>query len=659
MAFPILATPEKRELQRKSYARIPQVLDIPNLIQVQLDSFEWFKGEGLRELFQEVSPIQDTPGKRFELRFLEHYFEAPKHSEWECRQRENTYAAPLYARAQLVVRETGERKEQKVFLGDVPMMTDQGTFVINGAERVVVSQLVRSPGIYFTLEEDPATGRSLCYAKLIPYRGAWLEFETSPRDILWVKVDRKRKTPVTTLLRAVGLGSNEELVELFREVDTNPEHPYLRTTLARETQGPGRTTQGSHYRQEGLQRMWELLRRSAPYDREAAESLADALMEFYRRLRPGEPPSLENAQALLMNLFFTPRRYDLGRVGRYKMNRSLELDIPMEMRVLTSEDIVAVVRTMIQVNNGRRSSDDIDHLGNRRVRAVGELIQNQLRVGLLRMERVVRERMTIIDAEQATPSALVNIRPIVAAVREFFGGSQLSQFMDQTNPLAELTHKRRLSALGPGGLSRERAGFDVRDVHHSHYGRICPIETPEGPNIGLLGSMATYARINQFGFIETPYRKVIHELPNDSPDLMGRTLLQDVKDRRGRALLKAGGVVTSQTARRIRESPAQSIRVKASVSPEVRYLSADEEEHFSIAQANSLLDARNQFRDERVEIRHGERFDTVPPEQVDYMDVSPMQIFSVSTALIPFLEHDDANRALMGSNMQRQAVPLL
>ena len=614
---------------QKSYARIPQVLEVPNLIQMQTLSFEWFKEEALRELLQEISPIQDFTGGRFELHFLEHDFQPPKYTEQECRRREITYSVPLNVTARLVVKETGEVKEQKLFLGDIPQMTTNGTFIINGAERVVVSQLVRSPGVYFTIEEDTATGRLLCSAKFIPYRGAWLEFETSVRDVITVKVDRKRKIPVTTLLRAIGLATDEELLAAVADVDTHPDHLYLKTTIERDVQ---------------------------VQDRDAA------LLEFYRHLRPGEPPSLDNAQALLQNLFFNYRRYDLGRVGRYKLNRRLDLDLPLDARTLTQQDIVAVVRMMIQVNNGQQQADDIDHLGNRRVRAVGELIQNQLRVGLLRMERVVRERMTISDPEQATPSALVNVRPIVAAVREFFGGSQLSQFMDQTNPLAELTHKRRLSALGPGGLSRERAGFDVRDVHHSHYGRICPIETPEGPNIGLLGSLATFARTNSFGFIETPYRRVVHEIPNDYPDLEGRTFREAVADDSGKVIAKAGSVITSRVAPKVRALPHRMVQVKAFVSPgqeEIRYLSADEEERYIIAQANSRLDEKNQLVGDRVEIRQGERFAMEFPEQVDYMDVSPMQIVSVSTALIPFLEHDDANRALMGSNMQRQAVPLL
>ncbi|MBI5955485.1 MAG: DNA-directed RNA polymerase subunit beta, partial [Chloroflexi bacterium] len=495
--------------QRLSYARISDVLQMPNLIQVQKDSFEWFKEEGLRELLDEISPIQSF-SKDLELYFLDYSFGEPKYSEAECRQRDMTFSVPLKVWVRLVNKKSGEIKEQEIFMGDFPKMTDNGTFVINGAERVVVSQLVRSPGVYFTTEEDPSSGRHLCYGKLIPNRGAWLEFETSNKDVLSVKVDRKRKIPVTTLLRAIGYGSDEELLALVRDVDTNPDHPYLLRTIDKESID-ARTQNG-------------------------------AVIEFYKRLRPGDPPTLDNAREFLENLFFRPRRYALGRVGRYKLNKRLGLSVPMSIRTLTREDLVKIVEFIIRVNNGVEASDDIDHLGNRRVRAVGELIQNQFRVGLLRMERLVKERMSIQDPEQVTPGLLINIRPVVAAMREFFGGSQLSQFMDQTNPLAELTHKRRLSALGPGGLSRERAGFDVRDVHNSHYGRICPIETPEGPNIGLIGSLATYACINEYGFIETPYRKVTSTVDNTYEAVLGKTLGEDVVDLRSGEVMAEKGV---------------------------------------------------------------------------------------------------------------------
>ena len=614
----------------KSFHSIRNVVDVPDLVQVQINSFNWLKTDGLTELFEEISPIEDFSGGRFGLHFKEHEIRASKHTERECRQREITYSAPLYVTVQLVIKATGEVKEQTLFFGDLPVMTPNGTFVINGAERVVVSQLVRSPGAYFTTDVDPGTGRPLCMAKLIPYRGAWVELETSNKNLLSVKVDRKRKAPITTLLRSLGFEKDEQIAALFRDVDTDETHRYIQSTLARDA---------------------------------AVKTQEEALLEFYRRLRPGEPPSIENAKALLENLFFNPRKYDLGRVGRYKLNRRLGLDQSNKTRTLSKEDIVALIPRMITINNGQAKEDDIDHLGNRRVRAVGELIQNQLRVGLLRMERVVKERMTTqMDPTATTPAALINIRPVVAAVREFFGGSQLSQFMDQTNPLAELTHKRRLSALGPGGLSRERAGFDVRDVHHSHYGRICPIETPEGPNIGLLGSLATYARINEYGFIETPYRKVRKEISSDDPDIVGRIPLEDIVEKK-KVIAPAGKPLPKRLAEEVNALSKRKVKVQPYVSSdpgEIEYLSADEEEQFVIGQATTPMDARGQVTSELVEVRtEGENFSEEPPERVEYLDVSPMQIVSVSTALIPFLEHDDANRALMGSNMQRQAVPLL
>ncbi|MBM3944960.1 MAG: DNA-directed RNA polymerase subunit beta, partial [SAR202 cluster bacterium] len=610
---------------RRSFAQIPGSLQVPNLIQVQVDSFDWFKADGLRDLLEEISPIEDFSGGRFELSFLGHHFGEPKFGEVECREREITYSAPLYVTVQLKVKAggpgQGEVKEQTLFVGDIPMMTTTGTFIINGAERVVVSQLVRSPGVYFTVDLDPNTGRRLASAKLIPYRGAWMEFDTSNRDVVSVKVDRKRKAPVSMLLRSLGY-TDDEIRGLFKKVDTDAEHKFIETTISKDMD-------------------------------EATQD--EALLEFYRRLRPGEPPNVENAKNLIENLFFNPRRYDLGRVGRYKLNRRLGLKNPSEGRILTKDDIIGLLSTMLEINNGKKEPDDIDHLGNRRVRAVGELIQNQVRVGLLRMERVIKERMTTqMDPATTTPAALINIRPVVAAIREFFGGSQLSQFMDQTNPLAELTHKRRLSALGPGGLSRERAGFDVRDVHHSHYGRICPIETPEGPNIGLLGSLATYARTNQYGFIETPYRKVFREISNADPGLEGRTV--------GKTLLKAGGVASKKLIKRIAALKKQDIKVRPYVKlgpDDILYLSADAEETIHIAQANSPIDELGQFMQDRVETRIGELYGVEHVENIAYMDVSPMQLVSVSTSLIPFLEHDDANRALMGSNMQRQAVPLL
>ncbi|MEX1159195.1 MAG: DNA-directed RNA polymerase subunit beta, partial [Thermomicrobiales bacterium] len=630
-------------VNRRSFSSIPTVLEMPNLVQIQINSFEWFKTEGLAELLQEISPITDY-NQKMELHFLDHAFDEPRASEEACRERDMTYAAPLRIRVRLIIKETGEIKESDIFLGDFPMMTAHGTFVINGAERVVVSQLVRSPGVYFEREPDPTSGRDLVKAKLIPNRGAWLEFETAKTNVLYVKVDRKRKMPVSILLRAIGFEDDEELHRMFADADTHPDNHYLQSTL----------------------------------DREPTKTREEALVELYKRLRPGDPPTRENASSLLKNLFFDSRRYDLARVGRYKLNKRLELDPNNDTRVLTPDDLVAIIKMMIKLNNHVGDPDDIDHLGNRRIRAVGELIQMHVRTGMQRLERGVKERMTIQDIEQVTPNGLISTtRPVMAAVREFFGGSQLSQFMDQTNPLAELTHKRRLSALGPGGLSRDRAGFEVRDVHHSHYGRICPIETPEGPNIGLIGSLATYGRINQYGFIETPYRRVYSAIRLVTPDgddimirnddgsetpesdvLIGRELTHEVAA--GRKKFPAGTIVDEAAVKAMKKAKVALARVKPFASDRIEYLSADREEHFTVAQANALLEPDGTFIEERVETRRGKgEFPILPPSQVDYMDVSPKQVFSPAAALIPFLEHDDANRALMGANMQRQAVPLL
>ncbi len=644
----------------RSYSRIPQVLDVPNLIQSQIQSYDWFKNDGLAEVYQEISPIADYTGKKYDLHFQGHYFREPKYSPQDSKEREITFAQPLYVKTRLVMKETGEIKEQEIFMGDIPMMTHNGTFIINGAERVVVSQLVRSPGIYFVYERNPASNRNLCFAKLIPSRGAWLEFETSSKDVLSVKVDRKRKVSASTFLRALGVADDEVMLSMFTDIDTDENHKYMQSTLERD---PVIETKEISFKEDDLKSLWEWLHPDDEYNGEAARRIAAAQVEFYRRLRPGEPPSLENSRTLIRNLFFSARRYDLGRVGRYKLNRRLGMPENAELMTLTLEDVVQVIRTMIRINQGDGHPDDIDHLGNRRVRAVGELVQNQVRVGLLRMERMVKEKMTLVDPETAAPQGLVNIRPVVAAVREFFGGSQLSQFMDQTNPLAELTHKRRLSALGPGGLSRERAGFDVRDVHFSHYGRICPIETPEGPNIGLLSTLASYARVNPYGFIESPYRRVLHELPKDSPDLKGRTVTEAVMDPDGGTIVGRGRAIGANKIKAIgRLADGAMVKVQpfvASGAHDVIYLSADQEEDFRIAQANAKLDDLNQFMEEKVEIRVGDHYTQEPPNLIEFMDVSPMQIMSVSAALIPFLEHDDANRALMGSNMQRQAVPLL
>jgi len=636
--------------ERVSFARIPDIRSMPGLIQIQLDSFEWFKKEGLHELFQEISPIEDFTGKNLSLEFIvpPEPFGKPKYSEDECRDRDTTYSAPLTVKARLINKETGEIIEKDIFMGDFALMTKEGTFIINGAERVVVSQLVRSPGVYFTADEDATTGRKLYAAKLIPGRGAWLEFETSNKNLLTVKIDRKRKLPVTTLLRAIAslakdqfhvedldLSTDQGLLDAFREVDNDTNIRYLQATL----------------------------------DRDPVKREDEALLELYKKLRPGDPATVDNARSLVKNLFFNGRRYDLGNVGRYKLNRKLDLSIPQSQRILTQDDLVNIIRRLIQLNNGHGKKDDIDHLGNRRVRCVGELIQAQFRVGLLRMERVVKERMSIQEPGQATPNALINIRPVVAAMKEFFGGSQLSQFMDQTNALAEIGHKRRLSALGPGGLSRERAGFDVRDVHQSHYGRICPIETPEGPNIGLIGNLATYGQVNPYGFVETPYRKVYKRLPATDRRLIGREFRgivgherEDVTTANGEVLIKARTRVRIDEALFEQLSTLYSdaeVRVRSFVTDEVDYRTADDEENFWIAQANAKLTVNNEFAEERVLSRNQGEFVMESADVMDYMDVSPRQTVSVATALIPFLEHDDVNRALMGANMQRQAVPLL
>ena len=618
---------------RVSYGRIPEMLPVADLIETQIRSFSWFKREGLRELFEEINPITDYTGKNYELKFLDYEFGQPKFDKEECRNRDMTFAAPLRINTRLTIRtgeNAGEIKESEVFMGDFPIMTEEGTFIVNGTERVVVSQLVRSPGIYFTSSEDRASGRMLYAAKLIPNRGAWLEIETSGKDVLTVKIDRKRKIPVTTLVRALGYGSNNEIKALFADVDNNAEHKFIQSTL----------------------------------EKDSSTDVNDALVEMYKKIRPGDPPTVDNARALMTALFFNPRRFDLSKVGRFKLNRRLGLGTDMNIRTLSNDDFIAIIRKLIELNNGTGEPDDIDHLGNRRVRAVGELLQNQFRMGLIRMERIIKERMTICDAATVTAASLINARPVVAAIKEFFGSSQLSQFMDQTNPLAELTHKRRLSALGPGGLSRERAGFDVRDVHHSHYGRICPIETPEGPNIGLIGSLATFARVNEYGFIETPFRRVFSTMPADKAHrdkLVGRTLRDDVLEpgNKRTKLAKKGDVLDRETVEALTKAKAGDIPIKAWVSDEVQFLSADEEDHYIVAQANAPIDKDNHFLEERTTARTKNLFLVADVNRIEYMDVSPKQTVSVATALIPFLEHDDANRALMGSNMQRQAVPLV
>ncbi|RDU34899.1 DNA-directed RNA polymerase subunit beta [Neobacillus piezotolerans] len=641
-----------RHRQRRSYARISEVLELPNLIEIQTSSYQWFLDEGLREMFQDISPIEDFTGN-LSLEFIDYSLGDPKYSVEESKERDVTYAAPLRVKVRLVNKETGEVKDQDVFMGDFPLMTETGTFVINGAERVIVSQLVRSPSVYYSGKVDK-NGKKGFTATVIPNRGAWLEYETDAKDVVYVRIDRTRKLPVTVLLRALGFGSDQEIIDLIGD------NEYIRNTLEKDN----------------------------------TDSIEKALLEIYERLRPGEPPTVENAKSLLVSRFFDPKRYDLASVGRYKINKKLHIKnrlfgqrlaealvdpetgeiiaevgtlldrrnldrliphlekninmysyqpgggvvdgdivlqgikifaptddnekvinvlsnayVPEQVKNISPADIIASISYFFNLLHGVGDTDDIDHLGNRRLRSVGELLQNQFRIGLSRMERVVRERMSIQDTATITPQQLINIRPVIASIKEFFGSSQLSQFMDQTNPLAELTHKRRLSALGPGGLTRERAGFEVRDVHYSHYGRMCPIETPEGPNIGLINSLSSYAKVNRFGFIETPYRRVDPET----------------------------GKVTDR----------------------IDYLTADEEDLYVVAQANARLDEDGSFIDADIVARFRSDNTVVPRERVDYMDVSPKQVVSAATACIPFLENDDSNRALMGANMQRQAVPLM
>jgi len=641
----------------KSYSRIPVQLPLPDLIEVQLESFKRLKEEGLSDLFHEISPIESYNGG-MKLYFpsrspeseqwgLAYWFDEPKYSIAECMERDLTFASPMYVSVLLAGPDIPEPIKQDIFLGDFPEMTEKGTFIINGTERVVVSQLIRSPGVYFEAPLDRSTGRPLAKAKLIPDRGAWMEFETRKTDYLTLKFNRKRTVPVTIFLRALaavddGLkrsplqeGSDEEIVSLFEDVDTNPDRMFIPTTLRQEPE-------------------WEV-------DDKVGVAEA-ALIEFFKRMRPGDPATLDNAREFLEAQLFDQRHYDLERVGRYKLNQKLELkdQVPLTHRTVSKWDIVQLVHRMIAINNGLEAPDDIDHLGNRRVKTVGELIQNKLRIGLRRMERVIKERMSIRDQDQLSPVTLINIRPVVASLREFYGSSQLSQFMEQTNPLSELKHKRTVSALGPGGLRRERAGFDVRDVHHSHYGRICPIETPEGPNIGLIGRLASFARVNEYGFIETPYRVVRHSVPPKVKQLVGHMLREDVIDpKNDKVVAKAGERIDDKLAKVIAKVDAPEVMVEPFVTEEIKFLSADEEDRYHIGQANAPLNEYNEFVRPRVSCRYRSGFLFTSPVEIDYMDVAPHQVVGISAALIPFLEHDDANRALMGSNMMSQAVPLV
>lgn len=607
---------------RKYFTTNHEVMELPNLIEIQTKSYDWFVGEGLRELFDEISPIKDYSGKELELYLKDYYLDEPKYDELTAKARNTTFEAPLRCQVELVNKKTGEIKEQEIYLGDFPLMTPRGTFIINGVERVVVSQLIRSPGVFFTAEFNGE--RRLFGAKVIPNRGAWLEFETDSQGVIAVKIDRKRKVPVTSLLRAFGYTTNEEIKSLFKEVDAHPDLSYIQVTISKD-----HTTN----QEEGLK-------------------------EVYKRIRPGDLATADNARSLIYAMFFNFDRYDFGKVGRYKMNKRLGLNAPIskEGRVLQKEDLVAIIREIIRLNNTQGELDEIDHLGNRRVRAVGELIQNRFRVGLARMERIVHDRMSTMDLSVITPSQLINARPVIAAVREFFMSSQLSQFMDQTNPLAELEHKRRLSAMGPGGLHRKRAGFDVRDVHRSHYGRICPIATPEGPNIGLVGHLASYARLNEYGFIETPYRKVVREVENKSGETSGEIARGTFQDKKGRIIVRDGEEITLKVARELAKMPLEKITVKPHLTDEIVYLDAFTEEATVTVPATVNLDAKGYFLERNVRCRVQGEPTIRSSEKVDYVDVSPRQIVSITTSLIPFLEHDDASRALMGTNMQRQSV---
>ena len=606
---------------RKYFTKRHAVAELPNLIENQMTSYNWFIKEGLRELFDEITPIVGYTGKDFELHFLDYYLDEAKFEETIAKERNTTYEAPLRVQVRLVNKKTGEIKDQEIFLGDFPLMTERGTFIVNGVERVIVSQLIRSAGVFFTAEN--VRGTKYFGAKIIPNRGAWLELETDGNGVIYVKIDRKRKVAVTSLLRAFGYGTDEEILPLFEDVDTNPEKSYIKATLRKDS----------------------------------AKTEEEGLKEVYKRIRPGDLATADNARSMIEAMFFDFDRYDFGRVGRFMINRRLGINIEntKENRTLRRDDLVLIIKQIIRLNNTQGEPDDIDHLGNRRIRSVGELIQNKFRVGLARMQRIVVDRMSTLDMDSVAPSQLVNARPVIAAVKEFFTNSQLSQFMDQTNPLAELEHKRRLSAMGPGGLSRERAGFDVRDVHRSHYGRICPIATPEGPNIGLVGHLSSFAKINDYGFIEAPYRKVIKEVANKADKTEGRIAAEDLHN-----VVKAGEKITKETAKKLEKlKELKVVPIKPYVSDEIVYINAFEEGESITTPATTPTDAEGYFVDESIPARIKAEPGLVRAEQVDFVDVAPNEIVSISTSLIPFLEHDDANRALMGSNMQRQAVSTL
>ena len=607
---------------RKLFTKISEAIPLPDLIELQTKSYAWFFKKGLAELFEEVSPIRDIMGRDLELYFSEYYLDEPKFDETTSKAKNINFEAPLRVKARLTNKKTGELKEQEIYLGDVPLMTDRGTFIINGIERAVVSQLVRSAGVFFTSETHH--GKRFYGAKIIPNRGAWLEIETDQSGVIWVKIDRKRKVAVTSLLRAFGYSIDEEIISLFKDVDTDQETSYVKNTLEKDI---------AHSEDEGLK-------------------------EVYKRIRPGDLATVDNARSLIYAMFFRFDRYDFSMVGRYKFNQRFgvqgKVEDTKENRIFRREDLVTIVKEIIRLNITQEPADDIDHLGNRRVRAVGELVQNRFRIGLARMERIVKDRMSTIDITALTPNKLINAKPVIGAVKEFFMSSQLSQFMDQTNPLAELEHKRRLSSMGPGGLSRERAGFEVRDVHPTHYSRICPIATPEGPNIGLVGHLSSYARVNEYGFIEAPYRRVIREVPNDGKTAVGEILREPV------GKIEAETKITTEIASALfKEKKIKIIQVKPRVTNDVVYLNAFAEEKSVTTPATTPIDENGYFLAEKTGMRKYGKPSIDYVWNIDYMDVSPKQIVSIGTSLIPFLEHDDAIRALMGTNMQRQAVPVI
>ena len=612
---------------RVSFTQLKAAAPMPDLIEVQTRSYNWFLKEGLSELFEEVSPIKDFIGRDLELYLEKYYLDEPKFDVYTSKAKNLSYEAPLRVVARLHNKRLDKDVEQEVYLGDFPLMTEHGTFIINGIERAVVSQLIRSAGVFFTSEISGE--RRLYGAKIIPNRGSWLEFETDANGVIWVKIDRKRKAACTSLLRAFGYGNDEELRQLFKDVDTHPEISYIENTLAKD----------------------------------AAQNESEGLKEVYKRIRPGDLATADNAKSLIFAMFFNFDRYDFGKVGRYKINQRFNQDVPnvKENRVLRVDDVVNVIKEIIRLNISQKDADDIDHLGNRRVRAIGELVQNKFRVGLARMERIVKDRMSTLDINEVTPNRLINARPVIGSVKEFFMSSQLSQFMDQTNPLAELEHKRRLSAMGPGGLSRERAGFDVRDVHPTHYGRICPIATPEGPNIGLVGHLACYARINDYGFIETSFRKVKHDVKNEAAQTTDEIARQDIVDpTNNEVIIRAGQAITASVAKQLEKiSALTTIPVKPRVTNDIIYLTAFQSENSITTAATTPIDEKGFFINPRAEVRKYGEPEIEDVETIDYMDVAPNQIVSVTTSLIPFLEHDDAVRALMGSNMQRQAVPCI